>query len=1598
MNSKPVVIGEEEDVFNTLDGESEVFPPTKYGIRFAAKVTAPIGQMQPGEGRQSKQARRLNRLLITTSLIFVNRLLFSSLEVYGDDPLFLEYGVHSEMLDQSLLVGEDKTLHYGVLVSTPHGRHLLLISLLEQLPGNCWSDRCGGKLKIFLPESLQAPDQPGALYGACMLDDIVENEVVVNRDMVMQKFNEIVPKAEDFKIFSWFNELHRDVIHKLVEWVLDSESFGSSYSLLVTIRDRLSKLMFVELVILVIVGRGDTGFVTPSMETYMPEDFFDQDVLAPIYASAANGSNLLGSIPEVNQVWQDWQDHGRDPRVWVRDGSRWRWVDDRTTRPPVTTRPPATTTRSQNAEWRWVRDGTGWRWRLVTRRPPVTTRPWGESGMTWHRCCLSEAAWYFRDVSVVNAHHSEWHNRGGSGPRRGEYFYFMHGHMLARYEAERLSLGLGLTSGPQLGPGQWDSWIWDSYDARLRSAWGRRQSGTINARGMYGMVGTIDNMVRNSGRYSQWVDRGINNFGLVFEGLLNTGHVRISDLSAGSGGVMESTVGAMRDQIFYHWHGYVLSIFSEYKNNLNRLTPYSDAELSFSGVRVVSATVQSQGGEPNTFYTYREMANVRLNSLDSTSPASRISVQYMRMNHRPFNWIIVIHSNFNVRIPAIVRVFMMPTGGTDNRATIHMDHFYMELDPGTSEVAREELDAPYLSKSSWSLEHLQDNLMNGQVNRGDFSWGGCGWARHLNVPRGMEIGMDWNLVVMVSRVSSQDMSRVEEQRRIMDLPSNCFFCFRQFVLHTDMSAKPLKSTFTFKLVPGETFQWEIEVFYFNFKSKDLEPLSSSPQTTPRDLKVSFGFLESVKFVDPQLLSVVNSRKNTALFQFERLSPMLDSDDSKLKRTLIHFKEQGCEKVVKTLNKLIVQFHADEQRVTSSCGATDSCISLSKGRNSTVSSKTADGSSTSSRMSRSQSVSLLNKKFEIDQHTNLDLSYLGESSSQLVGKKRKNDCSKTDETASRDDAMAGEEMGGEKKRKIDDDKIETDGEMASDDSVTGEEANRKVEGDSSEDEDERGKVEIMKRVQQIIKKAKFLAVKFEKIAIPKDIIINKQTVSNFKEYLTRTPDKTKTSLLGLVRSVDDEENIGMYECWVNPELFLAHMELKLERNESDESDDSDEYTNRALSVVHTVRSDDEVESRVLGNFLSANSKDFSIKFSEKLTYQDLLRFSIRTLEEENSDQAKKFVRQTLRGFSKGNRHCGLFIQFASLPPVFLKTFEIFVKLFEEGSLNGMKLSTRKLCGLNSKNKRQEVTKLEVPIDILKSNMKVPEEERKKLLKSLLKADITFPQYKSMLEDAVGLCEVKSLVATKSGQSFAELKIKHPGQFEDKCLMEFIGAKCNPKTGPNQQHTKLTNRLNEILSIPAEEFPDGLTGAVNFVEAEDLGMIATGKKVKEADVIFIQAGSDEDREMFNKFEYSIKEHVLGNSCVSVWAVSGSMVQDINLNFLENSEIVVENVYIKSDKPENANGIRREIVPLIISGHKNLIKDSGLSNVYLSDLNAALPLIISSLVKVKGNVLSVFSDAYGAVDVDPNGVLTRRGVSVCYVGLKECLDDLQKSINKK
>ena len=90
---------------------------------------------------------------------------------------------------------------------------------------------------------------------------------------------------------------------------------------------------------------------------------------------------------------------------------------------------------------------------------------------------LAEAEWYFREDPATNAHHSEWHRVTGGRSDFNRYGELcMQGQMLARYEGERLSLGLGLTMGME--PGKLDQWIGDRYDPRLWG-WGARQPGII---------------------------------------------------------------------------------------------------------------------------------------------------------------------------------------------------------------------------------------------------------------------------------------------------------------------------------------------------------------------------------------------------------------------------------------------------------------------------------------------------------------------------------------------------------------------------------------------------------------------------------------------------------------------------------------------------------------------------------------------------------------------------------------------------------------------------------------------------------------------------------------------------------------------------------------------------------------------------------------------------------------------------------------------------------------------------------------------------------------------------------------------------------------
>ena len=89
------------------------------------------------------------------------------------------------------------------------------------------------------------------------------------------------------------------------------------------------------------------------------------------------------------------------------------------------------------------------------------------------------------------------------------------------------------------------------------------------------------------------------------------------------------------------------------------------------------------------------------------------------------------------------------------------------------------------------------------------------------------------------------------------------------------------------------------------------------------------------------------------------------------------------------------------------------------------------------------------------------------------------------------------------------------------------------------------------------------------------------------------------------------------------------------------------------ALHTVCENDPIDNETFGIFLNTNSKDFSARFHDKLTYRDILRFCCATMENESDgkvEEVKSFLKKTLKGFSKGSQ------KFGSLPLNYLNQFE------------------------------------------------------------------------------------------------------------------------------------------------------------------------------------------------------------------------------------------------------------------------------------------------------------------------------------------------------
>ena len=746
-----------------------------------------------------------------------------------------------------------------------------------------------------------------------------------------------------------------------------------------------------------------------------------------------------------------------------------------------------------------------------------------------------------------------------------------------------------------------------------------------------------------------------------------------------------------------------------------------------------------------------------------------------------------------------------------------------------------------------------------------------------------------------------------------------------------------KASFTFLVKGGEVYEFELEVFFLNTKTQNVEPLSSSPKSTPRANKKPFGPVEKVMKVDENIIKIENKSGDSIYLEVNRLSPLLDKDDSRLKATLIGLKEGTTGALVDSLNQLIRSFHTERNK-RKDCheskglqhqetlpalqeeGEGSTKEKKSCGRKKLAVTYSYDGASYSSHSSKEESI--------------IDLK-----------RKRNKEELKVDQ--------------GRKRRKL----VSEYGE----------------EEDKDDEEDEEGEevVDIQAYAELVIGKAIFRSLDSDMIQVPSCLKIDHNKVEDLKSLMVSTPDKTQTFCGVLAVRNAEMELVAPYWVYVNQELFIALKELASEgRIDSD----------KVPVIIHPVSEDDPVSTETIGMFLNTNSKSFTERLHDKLLYQDILRFcctSVCNEREDKFEEVKSFLKKTLRGLSKGSQNVSTFLNFASLPAEFLNDFEEFIRKYETGSIAGQKISTRKIRNIDRNGKRNQVCRLELPLNLIKMHLKVSQSTRETLLSKLFARKMDLGEYSRKLKEAINVHETKKAIENIASKSFDEVRNRAPELFEDQVLLDFGGAKLNTK-----KYTKLVKHVKAALNEETAETP-----VDEFMASDNLNMISLSRAFKDYDIIIVNCGEEKDK------QFSLTEHVK-DSKTSIGILIKSedgLREEVSAIFSDTPDITVVYIYTKVEKPTNTNGIVKEILPIVVFGHKDNFKDKSVRNFHNFELKKALQFVLSDLVTTKQKVLYTFAEAR-EIDIDDMGMLKRLGVVISYLAKKEVVSAFEAKMGRK
>ncbi|XP_052872969.1 phenoloxidase 8-like [Anopheles cruzii] len=413
---------------------------------------------------------------------------------------------------------------------------------------------------------------------------------------------------------------------------------------------------------------------------------------------------------------------------------------------------------------------------------------------------------YFREDIGVNMHHWHWHLvYPGDGPlevvrkdRRGELFFYMHSQLIARYNAERFCARLKkvrhLTNLREPVP--------EAYFPKMVRSSNSRSYPARSANSVLQDVDRVDNnttvavadLERWRDRIHEAIDqgfvldtqgnrmpldeeRGIDLLGDIVEAsiltpnrtlygsLHNMGHNVIAYIHdpdyryLEDYGVMGDVTTAMRDPIFYRWHGMIDGLFRRHKD---MLTPYTGAQLGNEGVSVTSVGVQlTRPNTPaNVLLTYWQRSQVDLAAGLDFGPQGNVFASFTHLQHAPFSFRVEVNNASGASKQATLRIWIAPK--VDERGTalpfreqrqyfIEMDTATVTLNPGMNTIVRRSDDSSVTIPYERTFRAIGTKAQPAAPSQlAQFRFCGCGWPAHMLLPKGSPEGVQFDLFAMVS--------------------------------------------------------------------------------------------------------------------------------------------------------------------------------------------------------------------------------------------------------------------------------------------------------------------------------------------------------------------------------------------------------------------------------------------------------------------------------------------------------------------------------------------------------------------------------------------------------------------------------------------------------------------------------------------------------------------------------------------------------------------------------------------------------------------------------------------------------------------------------